>query len=163
MRRIWSAALPALLVLPAAGCGVEPSGVTDMRDAPTGLASGPTLYLVDDDGRLRAERRTADSLGTIPEAVSLLLSLSKKPGDQIAIPDDGPTTVFVNAAPDLIQLRVPLATYEVTALGIDQIVCTALGVWVQSGGSRTTQVQLEFTVADPETESDKRRTCPLIG
>lgn len=161
MRRIWWVALVAAALLEA-GCGIQPSDVTEMRDSPTGIASGPTLYLVDGNQQLRPDLRTNDSLGTVSNAVSLLLLLSKEPGDEITIADNGPTTVVVNTAPDLIQLRVPLATYEVTPLGIDQIVCTALGVWVQSGGSKATQVQVQFTVANPESESEKHRTCPLI-
>jgi hypothetical protein len=67
------------------------------------------------------------------------------------------TRVFVETTPELIHLRLPLATYEVTPLGVDQIVCTTLGVWVQSGGSRTTKVRLNFTLG-----ADQVRTCPLI-
>jgi hypothetical protein len=66
----------------------------------------------------------------------------------------------VTTTPGVIQLVVPLAIREVTPLGIDQIVCTALGVHVQGGGSRSTKVQVSFT--QPTPESDKRRTCPLI-
>ena len=161
MRRTWLVVLVASAMLEA-GCGISPSGVTDMRDSPTGIAPGPSLYVVDDHQRLRPDLGTGDNLGTISEAVSLLLLRSKKPGDQIAIADTGPTTVFVTTTPDLIQLRVPLATYELTQLGIDQIVCTALGVWVQSGGSKATRVQVQFTVAHPESESGKARTCPVI-
>ncbi|MGN9783195.1 hypothetical protein ACTMTF_17305 [Nonomuraea sp. ZG12] len=157
MRRTWLTALPALLV---AGCGIQPTGVIDAGQAPTGVAPGATLYFVDANDRLRPQRRRTDHLGTIPEALSLLLT---GPGGGLRTEitsTEGVTRVFVETTPDLIHLRVPLATYEVTPLGIDQIVCTALGVWVQSGGSRTTKVRLTFTLAEPG--SDKLRTCPLI-
>jgi hypothetical protein len=152
MRRIWLVALGFLV----AGCGVQPSGVADVDEAPTGVASGVTLYFVDADGRLAPQSRETDHLGTVAEAVSLLLS---GPGSDMRtqIAPASVTQVFVNTTPDLIRLRVPLARYEVTPLGIDQIVCTALGVWVQSGGSTTTKVAVTFT-----SETDGPRTCPLI-
>ncbi|MFD5094833.1 hypothetical protein ACFWMR_29825 [Amycolatopsis thailandensis] len=52
------------------------------------------------------------------------------------------------------------ARREVSPLGIDQIVCTALGVHVQGGGARTAKVRLGFTIGT--TEADASRTCPLI-
>jgi hypothetical protein len=159
MRRARLVALAAAMLV--AGCDIQPSGVTDMREAPTGVAPGVTLYFVDDQGRLRPQLRQTDRLGTIAEAMSLLLA---GPGDTVLrtqITPGGPTSVVVSTTPDLIRLKVPLATYEMTPLGIDQMVCTALGVWVQSGGPATTRVQVAFTLPTPE--SDKRRTCPLIN
>ncbi|MET7999461.1 hypothetical protein [Nonomuraea glycinis] len=156
MRRIWLTALAVMV----AGCGIQPSEVIDAGQAPTGVASGATLYFVDADDRLRPQLRRTDHLGTIAEALAWLLT---GPGEDLRTQittTEGVTRVFVETTPDLIDLRLPLATYEVTPLGIDQIVCTALGVWVQSGGSRTTKVRLGFTLATPE--SAKLRTCPLI-
>ena len=66
----------------------------------------------------------------------------------------------MTTTPGVIQLVVPLEIREVSPLGIDQIVCTALGVHVQGGGSRDMVVRIDFTLDTPE--SDKRRTCPLI-
>jgi hypothetical protein len=154
VRRIWVVAL-ALLV---SGCGIQPSGVTDVSRAPTGVAAGVTLYFVDAEGRLRADQRPTERLGTISEAMTLLLSGPGGSGLRTQITPGGPTTVVVTTDPDLIRLRVPLGRYEVTPLGIDQIVCTALGVWVQSGGSRAAKVKITWTTA----ETDKPRTCPLI-
>ena len=156
MRRTWLTALLALLV---AGCGIQPTGVIDAGQAPTGVARGVTLYFVDANDRLQPQRRRTDHLGTIPEALALLLT-GPGGGLRTEIISTEVTRVFVETTPDLIHLRVPLATYEVTSLGIDQIVCTALGVWVQSGGSRTTKVRLTFTL--PAPGSDKLRTCPVI-
>jgi hypothetical protein len=153
MRRTWLAALALLL----AGCGVQPSGVDDVGQAPTGVASGVTLYFVDARDRLQPQLRETDHLGTISEAMSLLLS-GPGSGMRTQIASTEVTQVFVDTTPDLIRLRVPLAGYEVTPLGIDQIVCTALGVWVQSGGSTTTRVAVSLTSGTGEP-----RTCPLIS
>jgi hypothetical protein len=157
VKRIWLVATVLLL----AGCGVAPSGVTDAGDAPTGVAPGVTLYFVDADGRLSPQLRETSRLGTITEALSILLL---GPGDsdvrtEIASRPTNP--VAVTTRPGVIQLMVPLATYEVTPLGIDQIVCTALGVHVQGGGSRNTKVRINFTLSTPESEQP--RTCPLIN
>lgn len=152
MRWIW------LVLLLLAGCGVQPSGVTAGGEAPTGVAPGVTLYFVDEHDRLRPQLRGTGRLGTIGEAISLLLT---GPSDSDLRTEIGPaevTRVTVDTAtPGLIRLQVPLADYEVTPLGMDQIVCTALGVHVQSGGARTTRVQVTLT-----SGQDELRSCPLI-
>jgi hypothetical protein len=164
MMHSWSAAtavlVTGLITGLVTGCGIQPSGVTDVGEAPTGVAPGATLYFVDAHNRLRPQLRKSSHLGTISEAMSLLLEGSGDSTMRTQIESGGPTLVVVNTTPGLIQLMVPLAAYEVTPLGIDQIVCTALGVWVQSGGSKTTRVQVNFTL--PQPESDRQRTCPLI-
>jgi hypothetical protein len=159
VRRTWPAALALLL----AGCGIQPTGVTDAGRAVTGVAPGVTLYFVDADGRLQPQRRRTNRLGTISEALAILLS---GPGDsglhtEITPGPELTAPVVVDPRPGLIRLMTPLADYEVTPRGIDQIVCTALGVWVQSGGSTATRVQVTFTLTSPE--SDRHRTCPLIS
>jgi hypothetical protein len=159
MRRTQRAALAALAAL-LAGCGIQPSSVTAAGQAPTGLAPGVTLYFIDAHDQLRPQLRLTSRLGTISEAMSLLLEGPSDSGMRTQIASGGPTLVVVNTLPGLIQLTVPLAAYQVTPLGIDQLVCTALGVWVQSGGPKTTRVQVTFTL--PVPESDKHRTCPLI-
>jgi hypothetical protein len=65
----------------------------------------------------------------------------------------------VTTAPGVLHLMVPLAADEVSAAGVDQLVCTALGVHVQGGGSPGTRVQVRFTLPTPE--SDVLRACPL--
>ena len=161
MRRIWLAALGLLL----AGCGVQPSGVVDAGPGPTGVAPGFTLYFVDAREQLRPQRR-GDRLGTITDALALLLSMSATesvgdPGLHTEITSEGVTRVGVTTSPGLIQLVLPLTAHEVTSLGIDQIVCTALGVSVQSGGSTATRVRLGFTEFTPEP--NPARSCPLIS
>ena len=148
-------------VLLLAGCGIEPTGVTDGGDAPTGVAPGMTLYFVDDTGALVAQQPDTDRLGTISDALSLLLASSGTPPRRTEIADVGVTRVGVIVAGDVIELRVPLAGRDVTARGIDQIVCTAIAAHVQSGGSRHSTVRIIFTVAEPG--ADRARTCPVIG
>jgi hypothetical protein len=134
--------------------------VTDGGEAPSGVAPGVTLYFVGARGELRPDLRRTGHLGTISEAMSLLLL---GPGDSDLHTQIAPRTttpVVVTTAPGVIHLMVPLSIHEVTPLGIDQIVCTALGVYVQGSGSKRTKVQIRFTLHTPE--SAKRRTCPLI-
>ncbi len=160
MTRTWLTALALLL----AGCGIQPSGVTDAGRAPTGLASGVTLYYVDAHSRLSPQFRKTDRLETISDAISLLLTgpgLDSPLRTEIAPVPAGIPRGTVTTAPGLIQLDVPFTIHDVTPLGIDQIVCTALAAYVQSGGPKSTKVQVEFTLPTPE--SSKRRTCPLIN
>jgi hypothetical protein len=156
VKRFWLAAL----ALPLAACGIQPSGVTDAGQGPTGVAPGTTLYFVDAHEQLRPQLR-GSNLGTITDALALLLSGGPNDPDlHTEIRPEGVTRVGVATTPGLIQLTLPLAAREVTPLGIDQIVCTALGVYVQGGGSKATKVQLWFT--EPTADSDRPRTCPVI-
>jgi len=150
-----------LAVLLLAGCGIEPSGVTDGGEAPTGVAPGMTLYFIDDSGALVADQPATGSLGSVSDALSLLLASTNSPGRRTGIADVGVTRVGVVVAGDTIELRVPLAARDVTARGIDQIVCTAIAAHVQSGGSPGSTVRIIFTVAGPG--ADRPRTCPVIG
>ncbi|MGW4056948.1 hypothetical protein ACWEGE_01645 [Amycolatopsis sp. NPDC004747] len=156
MKRIW----PALVVLLLAGCGVPPAGITDAGEAPTGVAAGMTLYFLDAHNRLRPQLRPTGHLGTIADALALLLSGPAGDGLHTGIARQPVTQVVVTTAPGVIQLVTPLTIEDVTPPGIDQIVCTALGVHVQAGGTRTMQVQVRFV--QPTPASDLRRTCPLI-
>ncbi|PRX97991.1 hypothetical protein [Allonocardiopsis opalescens] len=164
MRRLWAAAAVALLAL--TGCGIQPSEVTDAGEPPTGVAPGVTLYFVDRRGELRPQPRETGRLGTIPDALTLLLlgPGGFAPGDsalRTEIPPVEHTRVEVTVDDGTIELRVPLAEHELSPLGIDQLVCTALDVHVRSGGSPATTVRILFTV--PAPGSDRPRTCPLIG
>jgi hypothetical protein len=155
--RTWLAVAAMVLT----GCGVTPTGVTDGGEAPTGVAPGVTLYFVDARDELVPRPRETGRLGTVAEAVSLLLL---GPGGSDLRTEIAPTTnpqVVVTTTPGMLRLRVPLAAREVTPVGIDQIVCTALGVHVQSSGSPGTRVRIDFTL--PAPGSDTPRTCPLTG
>lgn len=136
------------------------SGTQDGNQAPTGLAPGVTLYFLDAQNHLRADVRDTGRLGTISEALALLLT---GPGMDTrlhtGIDDVGVTRVQVTTGAGLVQLGLPLAFSEVTAAGIDQIVCTVIGVHVQSGGSKDIRVQTHFVIG-PERQSTMKRTCP---
>ncbi|MZE75949.1 hypothetical protein [Streptomyces xinghaiensis] len=157
MRRIVWVAVAVLL----AGCAIQPSGVTRGGEAPTGVAPGVTLYFVDAHGQLRPQLRRTGRLGTVSEALALLLSGPGTSGLRTEIAPSATPRTVVTTTPDTIRLMMPLTIDDVTELGIHQIVCTALGVHVQSGGSRNTKVRVRFTLPTPE--SGERRTCPLIG
>jgi len=157
VRRLAAAVALTLLL---GGCGVQTSGVTPAGRAPTGVAPGVTLYFVDRDGRLRPQLRRTGRLGTIPEAMALLLTGVGDAPLRSEIAPAGPTRVVATTAPGLIRLMVPLTIDDVTPRGIDQLVCTALGVHVQRGGSTSTRVQIRFV--QPTPQSRVRRTCPLI-
>jgi hypothetical protein len=156
-RRLWWLAAIALL----AACGVQPADVSGAGPAPTGISPSATLYFVDVHEHLQPQPRQTQRLGTISDAVSLLLTGAGADPLHTEISYAGTTEVLVTTTASLIQLSLPLTAEDVTALGIDQIVCTALGVYVQSGGSRDTKVQLIFV--QPTPASDRQRTCPLIS
>lgn len=152
-------ALVSVLLVAVVGCGVRPSGVSDAGEAPTGVAPGVTLYFVDDNDELRPQFRRTERLGTVSDAVSLLLS---GPGDsevRTEIASTSVTNVEVTTHSEAIELRVPLDIGDVTPMGIDQIVCTARTSHVQNGGSERTRVRIRFVQSTPESEV--RRTCPL--
>lgn len=158
--RLRATGLGLLLVL-LVGCGVRPTGVTDEGDAPTGIAPGVTLYFVDAQHHLQPQVRQTGRLGTISEALALLLG---GPGGSPLHTEIAATDVpriIVTTVPGLIELRTPFTVDDLTPRGIDQLVCTALAVNIQGGGERDLKVQVGFTLSTPE--SDKRRTCPLIN
>lgn len=156
MKQTWL----VFAVLLLAGCGIEPSGPSDGGEAPTGVAPGVTLYFVDAQHQLRPQLRETGRLGTIAEATSLLLTGPGGSELRTEIASSTVTAVGVSTEPGVIQLLVPLTIRDFTPLGIDQLVCTALGVHVQSGGQRATKAQVRFTLPTPE--SDRLRTCPPI-
>ncbi|MEZ0112484.1 hypothetical protein ABH920_006506 [Catenulispora sp. EB89] len=165
MKRVsWPAAVLLLLAL-LAGCSVTPTGVRAAGQAPGGVAPGPTLYYVDAGEHLHPQVRLTGQLGTVAEALSALLSgppgVPGETGLHTEIANAGVTQVVVTVKPGVLELIVPLSVNDVSALGIEQIVCTALGVHVQGGGSTSAKVQLEFT--QPTAQSDQLRTCPLIA
>lgn len=156
MKRFWPAA-----VLLLAACGVRPSGVVGGGEAPTGVAPGVTLYFVDAHGDLQPQLRETGRLGSISEALALLLSGPGGSTLRTGIAETTTSRVVVTTTPEVIRLELPLTIQDVTPRGVDQFVCTALGVHVQSGGARTTKVQLHFV--QPTPESDVARTCPVIS
>ncbi|MBE1878231.1 hypothetical protein [Myceligenerans pegani] len=159
-------AVPAVLVAVAvllAGCGVPPSGVIDGGRAPTGVAPGPTLYFVGPDGELVAQTRDTGRLGTISDALALLLTGTQDPALRTGITSGGTTRVGVTHDGDTIELHLPLAEYDVTPRGLDQIACTALATHVQAGGSADTRVRVLLTVTEPGSDAGEPRGCPVVG
>jgi len=156
VKRIWLAAAVLLLT----GCGVQPSGVSAGGEAPTGVAPGVTLYFVDAHEQLRPQLRRTGRLGSISEALALLLTGVGGSDLHTEIASTPVQRVVVTPMTGVVELLVPLTIQDVTSLGIDQIVCTALGVQVQGGGARSLKAQVRFV--QPTPESDKQRTCPLI-
>ncbi|WNV85723.1 hypothetical protein [Umezawaea sp. Da 62-37] len=113
-------AAPAVVALLLAGCGVSPSEVLDGTGAPTGAAPGVTLFFVDSDRRLRPEVRDTGRLGTVVEALALLLTgPGPDSGLRTEIRAGGETRVLATTTADRITVRLPLARADLTALGVD--------------------------------------------
>ncbi|TSI11731.1 hypothetical protein [Brevibacterium aurantiacum] len=152
-------ALPAALaaVMLISGCGIQQSGLEEGPEAPTGLAPGATLYFVDEGGELVAQQRDTGQLGSISDAVGLLLTGPGDSGLETDIDETTLTRVGTSVRADVVELRLPLSSSEVDGAGIDQIVCTAAATHIQAGGAEQDQVQLRFTdlVADPAS-------CPVL-
>ncbi|TQL67666.1 hypothetical protein FB381_1548 [Nocardioides albertanoniae] len=150
--------LTVLTLAALTACGAQDPGVETGAEAPTGLADGTPLYFVRDD-RLTLQVRETGRLGTIGDAVSLLLTGPGDSGLSTAIDEVGVTRTEVTVSSGVITLRLPLATSEVGPLGVDQLVCTAVAGHVQAGGSPDIRVRLLFT--DVASETGPARTCPL--
>ena len=150
----------ALAVLALSGCGVQSGPVTVGEDTPTGISDSVTLFFVDDSGVLRRDRRTTGQLGTISDALTLLFLGPGGSGLHTQLPEGTFNRINVTREVGAVRLQLPLAYNEVSPTAIDQIVCTTLGVVIQSGGSRDTTVQLDFTIAPAGAEGD--RTCPVL-
>lgn len=157
-----AAALATTLTLTLAACGVPPSGVSTGDRAPTGIASGPTLYFLDSGGDLVGRPRDAGRLGSIADALALLLTGTSDPDLRSGIAPVDVTRVGVTDFGDMIELRMPLAEFDVTPRGLDQIACTALAVHIQAGGSPDTTVRVRLTMTEPGSEAEHPRTCPAL-
>jgi hypothetical protein len=161
MMGLRAATTAVLLALVLAGCGVGPTGVHDAGRAPARVAPGATLYFVDGHGKLRPQVHRTGHIATISEALSWLLAGPGRSNLHTRIRSGEPHRVLVTNRPGVIQLLVPFTAEDLSPLGFDQIVCTALAAYVQAGGSPRTRVQVVVTQTSPA--SDVRRTCPLIG
>lgn len=135
-RSVRAAAAALVLATGAltSGCGVGPSSVEDGGEAPTGLAEGPTLYFVDDAGRLRPDARDTGRLGTVLGAVQLLMADVDPTAEGLHNEVPATTTrTVVEDAGDYVTIYLPLRSAEIGAVGIDQIICTAAAVVTASG------------------------------
>ena len=125
-----------LAVVLLTGCGVAPSEVEEGGPAPTGLARGTTLYFLDEDGELIPSVRRTGRLGTVLGAVQLLMAgigaNESEAGLHTAIPADGIRAVVVDTGPH-IQVALPFDSSEIGRAGVNQVMCTAVGVTRASG------------------------------
>ncbi|GAB6903353.1 hypothetical protein [Kineosporia succinea] len=149
------------VVLLLAACGLQPTGPDDAGQAPTGISPGPTVYFLDSRQELQADVFETGRLGTVSDAVTLLLQGPGGSGLTTGIASTEVTRVEATVSDSTIVLKVPVAASEVSPRGIEQIVCTALANQVQSGGSPTTTVRIVFTI--PSTGSDRPRTCSVLS
>ncbi|WP_158895642.1 hypothetical protein [Amycolatopsis anabasis] len=140
------------------GCGIEPTGVLDGGDAPTGVAPGVTLYFVDVQGNLQPSLVESKRLGDVTNAVDLLLRVGaqSRQGLRSDLPQVTSLGPEVTIADTTVTVTVPLARGEMGPRGADQLICTALGVLRQSGNTRVTKAVVSFTIGG-QTEP---RACP---
>lgn len=154
------AALILTILLAVAGCGIEPGPPEDAGHAPTGIAQGSPVYYVNGSGKLVVER-VGRNLGTMGKALKLLLAGRHLPAglhSYVGTSDVG-LDFPVTRRSDVVTILMPIARSDVSRkAGIDQIVCTALAVDQQSGGSTSTTVRLRFT----EGRGTKPRHCPAL-
>lgn len=148
----------AMSAVLAAGCGVAPSDVQDGGSAPTGLAKGTTLYFLDQDDRLASSLRKTDRLGTVLGAVQLLMAGvgvgESDSGLHSDIPADGVRAIVVDTGPH-IQVALPFNSAEISRAGVDQVICTAVGVTRASGRD---DVRVSITLTSGE---EFNRRCPV--
>ncbi|MFC8801288.1 hypothetical protein ACFT2C_26455 [Promicromonospora sp. NPDC057138] len=162
-RRSVRAAAAALVLAAAAltsGCGVGPSGVEDGGEAPTGLAGGPTLYFVDAAGRLRPDTRDTGRLGTVLGAVQLLMADADPTAEGLhsEVPATSTRTVVEDAG-EYVTIYLPVRGAEISAVGVDQIICTATAV-IAASGRDVADVAISVR---PTHGAVVTRPCPVIG
>ncbi|NEE01748.1 hypothetical protein [Phytoactinopolyspora halotolerans] len=156
----------ALLLTAAAllfgGCGVSPSEVQYAGEAPTGLAEGTTVFFLDDDGTPTPSQRDTGRLGTVLGAVQLLMYGTSPPevGDGLhtEIPDTTVSPSIVDAG-EHVTIRLPFMSGDISPEGIDQIVCTAMGV-IAASGRDLDRVEVVVSLTDTGPEE---RSCPVLG
>ncbi|GAB2506210.1 hypothetical protein GCM10027063_51730 [Promicromonospora xylanilytica] len=158
--RATAAALTLATCALAGGCGVGASGVEDGGEAPTGLATGPTLYFVDDAGRLRPDVRDTGRLGTALGAVQLLMADTEPTAE--GLHNEVPVTTtrtMVEDAGDYVTIYLPLRSADISAVGVDQILCTTAAVVAASGRDVA-----DVTISVRPTHGPVvTRPCPLVG
>ncbi|WP_069161038.1 hypothetical protein [Nocardia altamirensis] len=159
MRSVRTACASIIAALALGGCGIDPSGVINGGKAPTGVAPGMSLYFLDEQNNLQPLLIYMSSLGTVAAAVDTLLRVDKpiKPGLHTDLPKldtFGPWTTKTDPTTIVIHLNA-FSGKEIGARGIDQIVCTALGVARQSGDAEATHAVVEFAF-----DTTGPQTCP---
>ncbi len=168
-----------LLVLVLAGCGVRPTDPVPAGDPPVGAAPGPILFFLK-AGKLAPVVRQTGHLGTVPDAVTLLLAgpnTQEAAAGYATMLPTGALGVSVGALDQgvvTVNLTAPLETLP--ELAKDQIACTVIAVHAQTGARAAnllvrligtpgiTQVDgYPVVTTRPEAETlAQGRSCPLL-
>ncbi|MEC3953692.1 hypothetical protein VMT65_11665 [Nocardia sp. CDC153] len=157
MIRQCAAAVPLLAAL-VCGCTISTSEVHDAGNAATGLAPGVTLYYLDAQGALVPEFRDVGNLGSMADALDLLLRTPPGLGLQSQLPaDSAARRPAVSEIGTEITIEMPYPAAELTAPAVSQLACTVLGVHRQSGGKLAT-VRIVPSIG----ETIGPRGCPLL-
>ncbi|MBF6330787.1 hypothetical protein [Nocardia transvalensis] len=149
--------IPVSAVAVCGACTIPTSGVLAAGNAPTGVAPGVTLYYFDAEGRPVPELRETGHLGTVAEALDLLLRSTPPPGLYSELPSGvAAPRPLVTEFDDRITVHMPYTAAELTEPGVSQLVCTALGVHRQAGRGPATVVLIP-TIGDRIGPRD----CPV--
>ncbi|WP_412542497.1 hypothetical protein R8Z50_08385 [Longispora sp. K20-0274] len=118
----------ALAVL--AGCGVRPSGVVRAGEAPRKYTTEVTALYFEMRGQLARTERTESKSLTVSQKVDLLLAgpdpEERGQGFETALPAMPGTVEIVRVATHRYELRLRSTVTNLSALALDQLVCTVL-------------------------------------
>ncbi|MEV0266109.1 hypothetical protein AB0I49_32875 [Streptomyces sp. NPDC050617] len=151
MRRLWSGAAAALLLVLVPGCGVEPTGVIDVGQPATGAkrpgasAREAVLYFLSPMG-MRPVRRPASDDVSAEEAVHLLIGgpngAERRRGMRTAVPKLA--DVHVTTGKGRVSVQVPMKVSDLGVFARNQLVCTAAGNDVP-GGKPSWEVKVDLS------------------
>ncbi|GAB3742158.1 hypothetical protein GCM10027598_73650 [Amycolatopsis oliviviridis] len=153
MKKTWF--LLMLVVSVVAGCGVRPSGVIPGAPAPVGPADGAVLYFLSGGQPVRVLRPLAGGL-TPANPVDLLAAGPDESERERRYTSEVPSGMVVldqTSAPNGATVTVSVGLAGLSALAVDQIVCTARD---SLGGSPQITLRGEGVVRGP-------LSCPLPG
>ncbi|MFI9454242.1 GerMN domain-containing protein [Amycolatopsis sp. NPDC052450] len=153
MKRIVFALL--LIASVVAGCGVRPSAVIAGAPAPTGPANGAVLYFLSGGQPVRVLRPLAEELP--PASPIDLLAAgpdeSERERDYTTEVPPGTAVLDQTAGPNGVTVTLSIGVAGLSAMAVDQIVCTARDAL---GGSAQITLRDEGTTRGP-------LSCPLPG
>jgi hypothetical protein len=120
------------------GCGVRPTGVLTAGRPAVGAARGPVLYFLSREGILRPTQREIGQLGTITNALQLLVAgpteAERASGLVTAVPK-----LLVEAVSaeepvgSVITIHLPTVPLTLPPVAVQQLVCTAVGAAAMAG------------------------------
>jgi hypothetical protein len=126
MRRSWLTLV--LVALTVAACGVRPSGVIPGAAAPAGPANGAALYLVSNGQLIRVLRPLASELSPV-DTIRLLAGGPDASERELGYTSEVPPGILVRdqlgAPSDVFAITLSVNVNALSALAVDQIVCTA--------------------------------------